>query len=160
MTINTWSSNGDSDKLMRDLSRARQILRDWFEPVGPREEFKIEEMAALSVRYNLCRAAEMDPRQSELRPSSRRLRTAIDDEIHKVTQLNRYRMLIQQEFRRVVDSFYRVKVQRLLAERKIAKQTQFRATTLTTPGSRRSQGSNLGSIFGERSRKPQSQLER
>jgi hypothetical protein len=155
MTSSAWSSKSETDKLMRNFSRAREILFDFFEPGSPREEFKIDEMAALSMRYNFCRAAEMDPRQSEVMHSSRRLPTAIDDEIHRITQLNRYRKLIQQEFRRAVKSFYQMQAERLVTEQEIAKQTQFRATTLATMGSGRSQGS----VFGERSREPQSQLE-
>jgi hypothetical protein len=68
------------------------------------------------MRYNFCRAAEMGPRQSEVIHSSRRLRTAIDDEIHRITQLNRYRKLIQQEFRRAVKSFYQMQAERLVTE--------------------------------------------
>jgi hypothetical protein len=157
---NTPNDLGDTDQLMRNFSRAQKILRDWFEPGSPREEFKLDEMTALSLRYNLCRAAELDPRQSELLHPSKRPRTAIDDELSRITQLKRYRELIQLEFRRAVQLFYQLKVERQLeVAHEIAKQTQSSATTLATPGSGRSQGSNLGSIFGERSREPQSQPE-
>jgi hypothetical protein len=145
MTSSAWSS-GDTDKVMRKFSGAREILLDFFEPGSPQEEFKIDEMAALGMRYNFCRAAEMDPRQSEVMHSSRRLRTVVDDEIYRLTQLNRYRNLIQQEFRRVVKSFYQMQAERLVTEAEIAKQTQCSATALATMGSGRNQVSNQGSV--------------
>ena len=149
MTSNAWSS-GDTDKAMRKFSQAREILVDCFDPGSFEEEFKIDEMAALSLRFNLCRAAEMDPRQSTLAHPSRRLRTIIDDEIYRTTQLKRYRELIQEEFRRAAESFYQMKAERLLrGAHEIAKQTQIRRTASVPAGSRSSEGSNQSHIFGE-----------
>jgi hypothetical protein len=159
MASNIRNFDGDTDQVMQDFSRARELLSDWFEPGGAREEFKIDQLAVLSVRYNLCREAEMDPKQSELRPSRRRLRTAIVDEIHTMAQLRRYRKLIQEEFGRVMESFLCIKAERLLTEDKIAKQTQFRTTASSTTGSGRSQSSNLGLDFGGLSQRAQPQDE-
>jgi len=159
MPTNTLTGDGDIDRVMQDFSRAIEFLRDWYQPVGPREEFKIYEMAVLGVRYNLCREAELDPRQSQLRPSRRRLRTAIVDQIHAGIQLSRYRKLIQQEFRRVAESFIRIKAARLDATAgEIAKQSQFRATTSVSTGSGRGKGSNFDHVFEELARKLQSEI--